>query len=193
MATGTNMLSAEKTTLPFQPDPFQLLQMPLGTFIKDPEILDVLSPHSEDRDQKNLAYLLQLRRGSSQWNKWAYRVVELRAQFKSAQNVALATHREVRTAITIAERCFDDRWALPVVAILIALKPRTDNDTIIRIAFHPSEEVQSISLQDIKIDGDRLPEVKQSQSMLNDVHRRFSGRDIGLLNNPFKNGTSLNG
>ena len=71
----------------------------------------------------------------SLWTEWANRVLKLREPFKSAQPIANSVHREVRTAITIAERCFDGQWPLPVAVMLLALKPRTENDALILEGF----------------------------------------------------------
>jgi hypothetical protein len=42
-----------------------------------------------------------------------------------------ATSDEVRTAITVAQGCFGSRWALPVAVMLLALKPRDFDPTIL--------------------------------------------------------------
>lgn len=69
------------------------------------------------------------------WNSWANRVVELRAPFNKAMDISQSNHYEVRRAITIAESCFPGRWALPVAAMLLALKPRVTKDPVILNAF----------------------------------------------------------
>ena len=38
------------------------------------------------------------------------------------------THGDVRDAIIVAQWCFGDRWALPIVAMLLALKCRKADD-----------------------------------------------------------------
>jgi len=69
------------------------------------------------------------------WNQWADRVVELRVPFNEKININQSDRSEVRRAIIIAESCFPGRWALPVAAMLLALKPRMNKDRVILDAF----------------------------------------------------------
>ena len=64
------------------------------------------------------------------WLKWANRVVDIRD--KMVRDTTEPTDKnEVRTAITIAQACYGSRWALPVAAMLLSLKSRKHNDSVI--------------------------------------------------------------
>ncbi|KAF3032321.1 hypothetical protein E8E12_002369 [Didymella heteroderae] len=122
------------------------------------------------------------------WNKWADRVVELRGQFNIHNNVGLSDRPDVRRAITIAETCFPGQWALLVAVMLLALKPRMNKDRIVVGAFaamYSEKEVQDLSLENIKIDAKRLPEVKQFARLLIDIRDHILGEGINLLLDPF--------
>jgi hypothetical protein len=69
------------------------------------------------------------------WNRWADRVIELRAPFSIHNNVSISNHSVVRRAIAIAETYFPGRWALPVAVMLLALKPRMNKDRVVLSAF----------------------------------------------------------
>ena len=67
----------------------------------------------------------------SQWGQWAKAVVNLRQPFKDLENLSLAPHTAIRKAISIAETCFEGHWALPMAAMLLALRPRQEHDAVI--------------------------------------------------------------
>ncbi|KAF1969656.1 hypothetical protein BU23DRAFT_512819 [Bimuria novae-zelandiae CBS 107.79] len=142
----------------------------------------------QDLIDSGLFRLMPELQSKDSWDKWADRVIELRKPFSEPNNVNQAKQSDVRRAIVIAERCFPGRWALPVAAMLLALKPRIDKDGVILDAFasmYSVEEVQRLSLRDIKIDAKRLPEVKQFGRLLNNIQYHLLGEDINLLRNPF--------
>lgn len=67
----------------------------------------------------------------SKWEKLADTVVCLREPFDTPQDAAMATHGEVRKAVSIAGACFGGHWDLPLTMKLLALKPRQTNDPVI--------------------------------------------------------------
>ena len=67
----------------------------------------------------------------SKWEKLADTVVCLREPFDTPQDAAVATHGEVRKAVSIAGACFGGHWDLPLTMMLLALKPRQINDPVI--------------------------------------------------------------
>jgi hypothetical protein len=69
------------------------------------------------------------------WDKWAKSVVAQRSVFQEPRSDAPTEHSDVRKAITIAQGCFGDRWALPVAAMLLSLKPRQQDDPAILNGF----------------------------------------------------------
>lgn len=66
----------------------------------------------------------------SRWTEWATRVVQLREPFACSQR-PLATHAEVRVAITMAQEFYGGRWTVPMAAMLLSLKPRRICDSVI--------------------------------------------------------------
>jgi hypothetical protein len=66
----------------------------------------------------------------AEWEKLARRVVELRQPFHRRE-VCITTPGEVRTAVQLARDGFGGRWTFPVAAMLLALKPRANNDQVI--------------------------------------------------------------
>ena len=65
------------------------------------------------------------------WKLWAKRVVKLREPITKSQPSTFTARTEIRKAICIAHGCFGDRWAFPVAAMLLALKPRKKDDAVI--------------------------------------------------------------
>ena len=65
------------------------------------------------------------------WEKLADTVVCLREPFDTPQDAAVATHGEVRKAVSIAGGCLGGHWDLPLTMMLLALKPRQTNDPVI--------------------------------------------------------------
>jgi hypothetical protein len=66
----------------------------------------------------------------AKWEKWARRVIELRQPFYTRE-VLSSTADEVRTAIRIARDGFGGRWTFPIAAMLLAFRPRANNDQVI--------------------------------------------------------------
>jgi hypothetical protein len=66
----------------------------------------------------------------AEWEKLARRVVELRQPFYRRE-ICITTPDEVRTAVQLARDGFGGRWTFPVAAMLLALKPRANNDQVI--------------------------------------------------------------
>ncbi|KAB8207038.1 hypothetical protein BDV34DRAFT_223912 [Aspergillus parasiticus] len=121
------------------------------------------------------------------WDRWANRVTELRLDFQTGSPKP-TTRSVVRKAITLAQSCFGDRWAVPLAAMLLALQPRAQKDAIIIAGFSAmfsSEEIAGISLKDIEIDEVRLPEGEQFARLINSIHRAFTDTDIDLVLNSF--------
>lgn len=67
----------------------------------------------------------------SKWEKLADTVLCLREPFDALQDAPMATHGEVRKAVSIAGACFGGYWDLPLTMMLLALKPRQTNDPVI--------------------------------------------------------------
>ena len=67
----------------------------------------------------------------SEWNQWAKRVVSLRESLETSRLAHRVTQSELCRAFTIAQRCFGDRWVVPMAAMLLALKHRENNDPVI--------------------------------------------------------------
>jgi len=65
------------------------------------------------------------------WNMWANRVVELRQPFKTPRDNCYTSQTDVRQAISIAESCFGGCWVIPMAAMILSLKPRKENDSVI--------------------------------------------------------------
>ncbi|RHZ59205.1 hypothetical protein CDV55_101346 [Aspergillus turcosus] len=70
----------------------------------------------------------------AEWERWARRVIELRQPFYR-QEITKATADEVRTAVQLARNGFGGRWTFPVAAMLLAFKPRANNDQAILEGF----------------------------------------------------------
>lgn len=85
----------------------------------------------------------------AEWEKWARRVLELRQPFYR-RKIATPTADEVQTAIRLARDGFGGRWAFPVAAMLLALKPRANNDQAILEGFEAefSGKVTLVSVND---------------------------------------------
>lgn len=65
------------------------------------------------------------------WEKWAKAVIDIRKHF--GLKFEATDRADVRRAITIASGCFGDRFAIPIAAMLLALKnPRPDDQVILR-------------------------------------------------------------
>ncbi|KAL4860392.1 hypothetical protein BDV12DRAFT_181650 [Aspergillus spectabilis] len=129
--------------------------------------------------------LFELHPGLENQDRWAslaIRVVELRTNFVNLPATACS---EVRKAITIAQCCFGDRWAVPLSAMLLALRPRSRDDAKIEAAYSAMFAADEILVQDIQIDPQGLPEVKQFAEIVNAINRRFNNGDINNLLNPF--------
>jgi hypothetical protein len=43
------------------------------------------------------------------------------------------------------------------------------------------DEIRELSLHDIQVDRDRLPELAQFENLGNDIHRHFTRRDINSV------------
>jgi hypothetical protein len=71
----------------------------------------------------------------AEWIRLATRVRELRQPFYR-QGILAATADEVQTAIQLARHGFGGRWTFPVAAMLLALKPRANNDRVILEGFN---------------------------------------------------------
>lgn len=67
----------------------------------------------------------------SKWEKLADTVVCLREPFDTPYDISVATHDEVRKAVSIAGACFGSHRDLPLTMMLLALKPRQTNDPVI--------------------------------------------------------------
>jgi hypothetical protein len=67
----------------------------------------------------------------SYWKMWANRVVELRQPFQVSQDDRSTSQTDVRRAIAIAESCFGSCWVIPMAAMILGLKPRKENDSVI--------------------------------------------------------------
>jgi hypothetical protein len=65
------------------------------------------------------------------WHRWANRVVELREPFESGNSQSVTTKSDLRRAIIIAKKCFGSHWTLPMLIMLLSLRPRQRNDPII--------------------------------------------------------------
>ncbi|GIJ99500.1 hypothetical protein Aspvir_001632 [Aspergillus viridinutans] len=66
----------------------------------------------------------------AEWEKWARRVIELRRPFYRRE-VWIPTPDEVRTTVQLARHGFGGRWTFPIAAMLLALRPRANNDQVI--------------------------------------------------------------
>ncbi|KAL8916749.1 MAG: hypothetical protein Q9172_006154 [Xanthocarpia lactea] len=111
------------------------------------------------------------------WTMWPKRVLELRKPFETSEHVpTIATHAEVRDAITIAVTCFGGRWVFPVATMLLALESRRKKDPVI-----VKDEIEQLQLNKIKTDTYKLPEVKQFQSLIDDIFQRFTGGEVDHL------------
>ncbi|KAJ5100989.1 hypothetical protein N7456_007041 [Penicillium angulare] len=79
--------------------------------------------------------LFELHPGLSDKDRWgslAKRVLELRRESTSSHTT---TPAEIRRAITIAQCCFGDRWVVPLSAMLLALRPRAQDNAKIAAAY----------------------------------------------------------
>ncbi|KAF7118913.1 hypothetical protein CNMCM5793_008549 [Aspergillus hiratsukae] len=119
----------------------------------------------------------------AEWVKWVRWVIELREPFYR-QEISISTADEVRIAVQLARDGFGGRWTFPAAAMLLALKPRANNDQAILEGFKAGfseDEIRDLSLHDIQVDRDGLPELVQFEKLVNDIHRRFTGRDISSV------------
>ncbi|CEL01151.1 hypothetical protein ASPCAL00742 [Aspergillus calidoustus] len=130
--------------------------------------------------------LFELHPGLENQKGWALlvrRVLELRTNFA---NLPATTCSEVRKAITIAQCCVGDRWAVPFSAMLLALRPRSrDDHAKIEAAYSAMFAADEILVQDIQIDPEGLPEVKRFGELINAINHKFNNSDINILLNPF--------
>ncbi|KAL3429086.1 hypothetical protein BDV09DRAFT_203321 [Aspergillus tetrazonus] len=120
-------------------------------------------------------------RNQDRWTSLAMRVLELRTSFV---NLPATTSSEVQKAVMIAKHSFGDRWAVPFSAMLLALRPRNDYDKIAS-AYSPIFPADAISVENIHIDSEGLPEVKQFARIVNAINRKFNNSNISILLNPF--------
>ena len=67
----------------------------------------------------------------SNWEKLADTVVCLREPFDTPQDAPVATHGKVRKAVSIAGACFGGHWDSSLTMMLLALKPRQTNHSVI--------------------------------------------------------------
>ncbi|GFF97125.1 hypothetical protein IFM53868_08906 [Aspergillus udagawae] len=119
----------------------------------------------------------------AEWEKSARMVVELWQPFYRRE-ICITTPDELRTAVRLARDGFGGRWTFPVAAMLLALKPRANNDQVIieeSEAEFSEDEIRELSLHDIQVDRDRLPELVQFEDLGNDIHRHFTGRAINSV------------
>jgi len=79
----------------------------------------------------------------TEWHRWAKRVVNIRDE-KLRDTTGMTDKNEVRTAITMAQACYGSRWALPVAAMLLSLKPRKHNDSVILGGFRSMFDGESL-------------------------------------------------
>lgn len=84
-----------------------------------------------------------------------------------------------------------DQWANKVCSLRKPLKASQDAPSATHAEFRKAitiaEEIESLSLEDIKIDADRLPEVEQFQSYIDAIYHCFTRKGINRLLNPFAN------
>lgn len=66
------------------------------------------------------------------WDSLANRVLELR---RGSTALVPTTPSDVRKAITIAQSCFGDRWVVPLSAMLLAIKPGSQDNAKIAAAY----------------------------------------------------------
>ncbi|KAF6836555.1 hypothetical protein CPLU01_03590 [Colletotrichum plurivorum] len=110
----------------------------------------------------------------------AKRVVKLRNHCFDVPRTT--TKAEVRTAIALAEGCFGDEWALPMMASFLSLCKRLRNDAVIADAFKANfseKEMQQHELGALKtFPHDRLPEVEQFARIIQDINSDRSTRAV---------------
>lgn len=69
-------------------------------------------------------------RNEANWHLWVRPVLKLRNTIREPAS-SDATQDEVRKAITIAGAAFGEPWTIPISAMLLSMKPRKNNDSII--------------------------------------------------------------
>lgn len=102
------------------------------------------------------------------WKKWADGVLQLRQVARSPATAKV----DVRRAIVIASACFGDEFAMPIAAMLLALKrPRPDDPAILQgfEAMFTIEELCSVTPATMRIDPDRLPEVRRFGDIIREI------------------------
>ncbi|KAG2026639.1 hypothetical protein GB937_001424 [Aspergillus fischeri] len=171
---------------------------PEWTFIKDLEAVNALNDYAMRRCEEvsfqklidlGLFELLPPLAVEAEWEKWARRAIELRQPFYRGE-ISSPVANEVERAVRIAGDGFGGRWTFPVAAMLLAFRPRADDQVILEgfKAEFSEDKIRELSLHDIQIDchvlpdgRDGLPELVQFKKLVNDVHRHFIGKDINSL------------
>ncbi|KUI57422.1 hypothetical protein VP1G_04694 [Cytospora mali] len=120
------------------------------------------------------------------WTSWVKPVLKIRQAFHEPTHPD-ATQTEVRKAIVIAEGAFGEPWTIPISIMLLALKPRKTDDRVITEGFKAMfsvAEFQRVSLSDMYIDDDRVPENAQFRSLIGDIERYLNPEED--LHNSFR-------
>ncbi|KAF9876587.1 hypothetical protein CkaCkLH20_05995 [Colletotrichum karsti] len=102
----------------------------------------------------------------------AKRVCRLRADCFAT---SVATSKlEIRIALSLAEGCFGDEWALPMMAALLSLRRRRRNDSVIVDAFSANFSEKELRKHDLgalkSFSNEKLPEVYQFEKIIQDIH-----------------------
>ncbi|KAL2143404.1 hypothetical protein VTI28DRAFT_10458 [Corynascus sepedonium] len=90
----------------------------------------------------------------------------------------------------MAQACYGSRWALPVAAMLLSLKPRKHNDSVILGGFRSmfdDGEINSLDISGMKFDSEseRMPELKLYKDIMSALHAFAQGHDTEQLGERF--------
>jgi hypothetical protein len=85
-------------------------------------------------DREHLYELCPMLRSSDR-NQWAKAVVMIRSVFGGPEAAQVTDKKDVRIAIAMAQACFGSKFALPLAAMLLSLRPRKPDDETILDGF----------------------------------------------------------
>ncbi|KAI5463656.1 hypothetical protein BGZ63DRAFT_462874 [Mariannaea sp. PMI_226] len=119
-----------------------------------------------------------------EWKYLPTRVDNLRWSFHLSTDITPTTEVEVGKAIALGKVCLGGRWALPVAAMLLALKRHKDGDPVIVQGLadvFSRKEIREQLLRDPQIYGKPMPEGEQFQVIITKIDSHLTSRRINQL------------
>ncbi|KAL3472257.1 hypothetical protein BJX99DRAFT_8902 [Aspergillus californicus] len=117
----------------------------------------------------------------SQWSCWPKRVLDFRRLFED-QKAVPTTDGDIEVAVDIARHCFGGKWVVPATIMLLALQPRNRDDRAIVQGFKERfTEVRHTGLHRMRVDTQRLPEVRQFKWLVELIQHSYELYDYQSL------------